>query len=114
MNHGSIVAQVVAEDGKALIMGDSEFTSTYWVIKTYQHDLKSDIFQYPHHGSGRTPDLLTTVLSRSSAILVPCTTAYYERYSNNCNRMVESWEWTKATYIMGNGTVTLRMNGEKI
>ena len=112
MNHGSIVAQVIGEEGKALIMGDSEFTSTYWVIKTYQHALRSDIFQYPHHGSGRTPDLLTTVLARSAAILVPCTVDHYKRYSNNCNRMVENWEWTKSTYIMGDGTVTLRMNGE--
>ena len=113
MNHSSLVVQVIGEEGKALIMGDSEHCSTYWVVKTYQSDLKSDIFQYPHHGSGRVPDYVTTVLSRSRTVLVPCTVAYYERFSNECNRMVENWPWTKAVYIMGNGTVTLRMNGEK-
>ena len=114
MNHGSIVAQVVAEDGKALIMGDSEHCSSYWVVKTYQETLKSDIFQYPHHGGGRAPDPVMTVLSLSRAVVIPCTAPYYERCANHYTHMVENWEWTEATYIMGNGTVTLRMNGEKV
>ena len=114
MNHGSIVAQVVGEEGKALIMGDSEHCSTYWVVKTYQETLKSDIFQYPHHGGGRVPDPVTTVLTRSRAVLIPCTAAYYEKCSNFYTKMCENWEWTEASYIMGHGTVTLRMNGEKV
>ena len=114
MNHGSIVAQVVGEEGKALIMGDSEHCSTYWVVKTYQETLKSDIFQYPHHGGGRVPDPVTTVLTLSRAVVIPCTAAYYEKCSNSYTKMCENWEWTEATYVMGHGTVTLRMNGEKI
>ena len=114
MNHGSLVIQVIGDEGKALIMGDSEHCSTYWVIKTHQNSLESDIFQYPHHGSGRVPDLVTTVLSHSSVVLIPCVTPYYERNSNHLTHAVENWEWTRATYIMGNGTVTLRMNGERV
>ncbi|MBE6553244.1 MAG: hypothetical protein E7666_02765 [Ruminococcaceae bacterium] len=114
MNHGTIVTQVIGEEGKALIMGDSEHCSTYWVIKTHQDALKSDIFQYPHHGSGRVPDLVTTVLSHSRAVLIPCTSAYYERNSNHLTHAVENWEWTEAHYVMGDGTVTLRMNGERV
>ena len=114
MNHGSIVAQVVSEEGKALIMGDSEHCSTYWVVKTYQETLKSEIFQYPHHGGGRVPDPVTTVLTLSRAVVIPCTSAYYARCSNSYTKMVENWEWTEATYIMGDGTVTLRMSGEKV
>lgn len=114
MNHGSIVAQVVGEDGKALIMGDSEHCSTYWVVKTYQETLKSDIFQYPHHGGGRVPDPVTTVLTLSRAVVIPCTADYYQRCSNSYTKMVENWEWTEATYVMGHGTVTLLMSGEKI
>ena len=111
MNHGSIVAQVVAADGKALIMGDSEHCSTYWLVKTYQETLQSDIFQYPHHGGGRVPDPVTTVLTRSRAVVIPCTSDYYKRCSNAYTKMVENWEWTEATYIMGDGTVTLQMSG---
>ena len=114
MNHGSLVIQVIGEEGKALIMGDSEHCSTYWVIKTHQDSLQSDVFQYPHHGSGRVPDLVTTVLSHSRAVLIPCVTPYYERNSNHLTHAVENWEWTDATYIMGNGTVTLRLNGDKV
>ena len=114
MNHGSIVVQVVGEEGRALIMGDSEHCSTYWVVKTYQEKLKSDIFQYPHHGGGRVPDPVTTVLTRSRAVLIPCTSDYYTHASNSSTKMVENWEWTEATYIMGNGTVTLRLSGERV
>ena len=114
MNHGSITAQVVGEDGKALIMGDSEHCATYWVVKTYQETLKSDIFQYPHHGGGRAPDPVTTVLTLSRAVVIPCTSPYYERCSNHYTKMVENWEWTEATYIMGAGTVTLLLSGEKV
>ena len=114
MNHGSIVAQVVSEDGKALIMGDSEHCSTYWVVKTYQETLQSDIFQYPHHGGGRVPDPVTTVLTLSRTVVIPCTLNHYEHWCNHYTKMVENWEWTEATYIMGAGTVTLRMSGEKV
>ena len=114
MNHGSIVAQVVSKDGKALMMGDSEHCSTYWVVKTYQETLKSDIFQYPHHGRGRVPDVVTTVLTLSRAVVIPCTSDYYAKCSNSYTKMVENWDWTKATYVMGDGTVTLRMSGEKV
>lgn len=114
MNHGSLVAHVVGEDGKALIMGDSEHCSTYWVVRTYQDKLKSDIFQYPHHGGGRVPDPVLTVLTRSRAVLIPCTADYYDHAANSYTKMVENWEWTEATYIMGNGTVTLRLSGEKV
>ena len=114
MNHGSIVAQVVGEEGKALIMGDSEHCSTYWVVKTYQEKLASDVFQYPHHGGGRVPDPVTTVLTRSRAVLIPCTADYYSHVANAYTKMVENWEWTEATYIMGNGTVTLRLSGERM
>lgn len=114
MNHGSIVAQVVGEEGRALIMGDSEHCSTYWVVKTYQDRLASDIFQYPHHGGGRVPDPVTTVLTRSRAVLIPCTSDYYCHAANEYTKMVENWEWTEATYIMGDGTVTLRLSGEKV
>ena len=113
MNHGSIVAQVVSKDGKALMMGDSEHCSTYWVVKTYQETLESDIFQYPHHGRGRVPDPVATVLSRSRAVLIPCTSDYYAKCSNSYTKMVENWDWTEATYVMGDGTVTLRMSGER-
>ena len=68
----------------------------------------------PVDGGGRTPDPVTTVLTLSRAVLIPCTAPYYERCSNHYTHMVENWEWTEATYIMGNGTVTLRMNGEKV
>jgi len=113
MNHGSIVAQVVSNDGKALIMGDSEHCSTFWLVKTYQETLQSDIFQYPHHGRGRTPDPVTTVLTLSRAVVIPCTAAHYAQHRNSYTKMVENWEWTEATYVMGNGTVTLRMSGQK-
>jgi len=114
MNHGSIVAQVVGKEGKALMMGDSEHCSSYWVVKTYQETLKSDIFQYPHHGRGRVPDIVATVLTHSRAVVIPCTSDYYAKCSNSYTKMVENWEWTEASYIMGDGTVTLRMSGEKV
>ena len=114
MNHGSIVAQVVGEDGRALIMGDSEHCSTYWVVKTYQETLKSDIFQYPHHGGGRVPDPVTTVLTRSRAVIIPCTSDYYKHNCNSYTKMVENWEWTEATYVMGDGDVTLLLSGERV
>ena len=114
MNHGSIVAQVVGDEGKALITGDSEHCSTYWVVKTYQETLKSDIFQYPHHGGGRVPDPVTTVLTLSRVVLIPCTAPYYEKCSNSYTKMCENWEWTEATYVMGHGTVTLRLNGDRV
>ena len=114
MNHGSIVSQVVGKEGTALITGDSEHCSTYWVVQTYQETLKSDIFQYPHHGGGRVPDPVLTVLTRSRAVVIPCTSAYYAKCSNSYTKMVENWEWTEATYVMGEGTVTLRMSGERV
>lgn len=114
MNHGSIISQVVGKDGKALMMGDSEHCSTYWLVKTYQETLKSDIFQYPHHGRGRVPDPVATVLTLSRAVVIPCTSDYYAKCSNSYTKMVENWEWTEATYVMGDGTVTLLMSGEKV
>ena len=29
-------------------------------------------------------------------------------------KMVENWEWTEATYVMGDGDVTLLLSGERV
>ncbi len=117
MNLGSIVCMISGEEGKALLTADSEQGATIWVTNTYKEALACDIFQYPHHGMGADYDIPFANYAKASVILIPASVAHFEGLADGRVKytyQVMNMETTKATYLMGNGTVTLRLSGVKI
>lgn len=117
MNLGSIVCMVSGADGKALLMADSEQGSTIWVTNTYKEALECDIFQYPHHGMGADYDIPLANYAKPSVVLIPATVAHFEGLAAGrvkYTKQVMNMSTTKATYLMGNGTVTLYLSGSKV
>ena len=111
MNNTSIVSHVTSEDGKALVTGDSGANSTMWTIKTYYKELASDIFQIPHHGMTTTEDVSLANLVKAKIILIPCTLAYHEKNGNARTEEIKNMSTTEASFVMGAGTVTCKMDG---
>ena len=115
MNHGSIVSMVTGKDGRALITGDSENSSTGWLIATYGNELKSDVLQYPHHGNVDNHVVALVEIVRPSVILIPVTISYFENSisssrQNIVHQMIAK-DFVKGSYFMGDGTVTLTLSG---
>jgi len=114
VNHTSLVCMVSDENGKMLVTGDSEEASTNITVDLYGANLKCDILQLPHHGMSRAWDIPLANHAKASVILIPCTVDYYNKNSNQYTRQIMEMATTKATYIMGEGTVTLLLSGEKV
>ena len=114
VNHTSLVCMVSDQNGSMLVMADSEEASTNITMEIYRGALDCDILQLPHHGMSRKHDVTLANYAVAKIILIPCTVAYFNSNSNQYTRQIMNMTTTKATYIMGEGTVTLLLSGEKV
>jgi beta-lactamase superfamily II metal-dependent hydrolase len=114
MNHSSMICQVVSSEGKALITGDAGAGAKTWLMNVYQDDLKSDIYQHPHHGMTQTGDVTLATWTQAKIVLIPCTVEYYKKNANARTETIRNMSHVVASHVMGEGTVTYRLNGTRV